>query len=269
MDTRPVLFLDSGAGGIPYCRHFNRRNPGEAIVYLADRLRFPYGGRGRNELVVMLSGLMEQLVAAVNPKIAVLACNTATVSALDELRRRFPAIPFVGTVPAVKPAALASKTGRVGVLGTERTIDDPYIRRLAAEHGGCAITGIAAPELVAFVERRFAAAGEAEKRREAGTYIERFRAAGVDSVVLGCTHFLFLLEEFRAAAAPDITVFESTDGISRRTEFLLDSGGGALRSGGGASAENILLLTGKEPPESSWQNLAAETGFGLSLLGEP
>jgi glutamate racemase len=139
MDTRPVLFVDSGIGGIPYCRDFHERNPGERVVYLADRLRFPYGRREKAELVSILIALMEQLIPAVDPKITVLACNTATVSALEALRERFPSLPFVGTVPAGKPAALASTTGKVGVLGTERTIEEPYIRRLAAENGGCEI----------------------------------------------------------------------------------------------------------------------------------
>jgi glutamate racemase len=135
MNSRPVLFLDSGIGGIPYCRRFQENNPQEALCYLADRLHFPYGTRNQKDLVLILTTLVEKLVKTVDPKIIVLACNTATVSALAELRQCFPGLPFVGTVPAVKPAMLASKTGTIGVLGTERTIEDPYIRRLAG--GAC------------------------------------------------------------------------------------------------------------------------------------
>ena len=262
MDTRPVLFIDSGIGGIPYCRHFLLRNPGESVIYLADRLRFPYGTRERGELVSILVSLIEKIARLAEPKIAVLACNTATVSALAELRERFPYLPFVGTVPAIKPAALASKTGKVGVLGTRRTIEDPYIMELARQHGGCTITGIAAPELVEFVERRFDSAAESEKRAMVSTYLNRFRAAGVDALVLGCTHFLFLLDEFRIEAAADIAVFDSVEGISRRVESLLETASETPRR------ENRLLLTGSAPPEPSWRAWADRLGFRLSLLEE-
>ena len=269
MDNRPVLFLDSGVGGVPYCRHFNRRNPAETIYYFADRRNFPYGTRERTELVDILTALIKKIINTINPKIVVLACNTATVSALAELRQCFPDIPFVGTVPAVKPAILASKTGKVGVLGTARTIEDPYIHSLAAacEAGiACEIYGIAAPELVTFVEQHFLTADENEKNNIAGEYIGRFRAAGADTLVLGCTHFLFLLEEFRKEAAPDITIFDSLDGIIHRIESLLDENNSALRRENSVPPQNQILLTGTEPPDYSWQNLAEQMGFSLSLF---
>ena len=265
MNNRPVLFLDSGIGGIPYCRRFKENNPQETLCYLADRLHFPYGTRKREELVSILATLTEKLVTTVDPKIIVLACNTATVSALAELRQSFPGLPFVGTVPAIKPAMLASKTGNIGVLGTERTIEDPYIRRLAG--GACTIKGIAAPELVEFVEHRFISADEKEKSEIAREYIGRFRASGVDAVVLGCTHFLFLLEEFRKEAAPDITVFDSVDGIARRIESLLDEN--KLRAEENSTPiQNKFLLTSCEPADSSWQGWAEQLGFRLSLLDD-
>jgi glutamate racemase len=256
--------LDSGIGGIPYCRHFLRRNSTEPICYLADRLNFPYGIREREELVLILSTLIKKLVTTINPKITVLACNTASVSALTELRQIFPGLPFVGTVPAVKPAMLSSKTGTVGVLGTTRTIEDPYIQGLA---GNCKICGIAAPELVEFVEHRFLTADQQEKTSIARNYIDRFRAAGADTLVLGCTHFLFLLEEFRQEAIPNITVFDSLDGLTRRIESLLDNNNGVLRAEKNAAA-NRLILTGTKPAESSWQNWATQLGFEFSLLDD-
>ena len=270
MDTRPLLFLDSGIGGIPYCRHFYRRNPTETIYYLADRFHFPYGTREQAELIGILTTLMQKLAKAVNPKIAVLACNTATVSALAELRQRFPAIPFVGTVPAIKPAMLACKTGKVGVLGTARTIEDPYIRNLAGSE--CEIYGITAPELVTFVEQRFFLADENEKREMAKKYIALFRTAGVDTIVLGCTHFIFLLEEFKKEAAstesPSIQIFDSLDGITQRIESLLDDNNGALRTDNKAPPQNQIILTGTEPPDNSWKSLAEQLGFELSLADE-
>ena len=263
MFDRPILFLDSGIGGIPYCSHFHQRNPGESIVYLADRRHFPYGGREKEDLVEILTALMGNLMQSVNPKIAIIACNTATIAALAELRERYPKLPFVGTVPAVKPAALISKTGKIGLLGTELTIRQPYIRELAAQFGGTEIIGIAAAELVEFVEYRIHSASAQEKRDLARGYLNRFRAAGVNTLVLGCTHFLFLLDDFRREASPDIAVFDSVEGITRRIESLLD---GTAPAGG--RPQNRLFLTGPEAPQASWTSWADSLGFDLSLLGE-
>ena len=265
MDQRPVLFLDSGMGGIPYCRHFGLRNPGETLVYIADCQNFPYGQREKQELAILLSNLVEKTIRLIDPKIFVIACNTATISALEHLRRLFPLVPFVGTVPAIKPAILASKTKNIGVLGTGRTIDDPYIRELAALFGPCELHGIAAPELVDFVEKRLSRASIDEKKEIARSFIERFRSQKVDVLVLGCTHFLFLLDEFRDAGLPDILVIDSLDGITRRIESLLDADDGKLRSQKNP-AKNRLLLTGTDIPDSSWQNHASELDFYLGLL---
>jgi len=265
MTDNPVLFIDSGIGGIPYCAHFLRRNPDARIAYVADRLHFPYGKFEKRELAEILKNLVGRLVVDIGPKIVVLACNTATIAALAELRERFPDLPFVGTVPAVKPAALASKTGKIGVLGTEFTIKQPYIRELASQFGGGEIRGIAAPELVEFIEGRFVSASAGEKRDFVRGYLDRFRAEGVDTLVLGCTHFLFLLDEFQREAAPDITVFDSVTGISKRVEALLEEQ--KEKSPGAAScSHNRILLTGQAAPEPSWVSLAAGLGFGLSLL---
>jgi glutamate racemase len=262
--------MDSGIGGIPYCRHFLERNPGENVVYLADRLHFPYGNREKEDLAGILSALTEILIQSINPKIVVIACNTATLAALAELRERFPALPFVGTVPAVKPAALATKNGKIGVLGTELTVNAPFIGELAAQYGvpfkegNGTITGIAAPELVTFVENRFHIAPDEEKKTIVQGYLNRFRSAGVDTLVLGCTHFLFLLEDFQREAAPDITVFDSIMGISRRIESLLQET--RQQQAHAHRAPNRLLLTGPEAPEPSWVNWADRLGFNLALL---
>jgi glutamate racemase len=273
MDTRPILFLDSGIGGIPYCRRFLLRNPGEPVIYAADRAFFPYGKREQEELALIVTDLVKKIRAVMDPKIAVIACNTATVSALPVLRKTFPDLPFVGTVPAVKPAVMESRSGVVGVLGTERTIADPYIADLAEKYGkNCRIRGIAAPELVDFIEYRYGRADEDEKRELVLTYINKFRAAGVDAIVLGCTHFLFLLDEFRREAGPDIGIYDSLEGISRRVEQLLDKDEKKLRAGKGGpgvkNAAGLFLITGSAEPEPSWSYWADHLGFRLSRLGD-
>jgi glutamate racemase len=133
MDNRPILFLDSGIGGIPYTCDFLKRNEYESVFYLADRENFPYGPRKKEEISSILISLTENLQKKIDPKLAVIACNTASIAALSTLRQKFPQLPFVGTVPALKPAANACKSGKTGVLGTERTIED--IRALNLDTG--------------------------------------------------------------------------------------------------------------------------------------
>ncbi|WP_461247219.1 glutamate racemase [Treponema sp. R6D11] len=267
MDIKPILFIDSGIGGLPYCKDFLNRNKGEEVWYLADRANFPYGQRNKNELSSILITLIEKLLKKTAPKIIVLACNSATVSSIERLRQHFPNIPFVGTVPAIKPAANASKSGKVGVLGTARTIEDPYNQNLADEcEKKCEIIGIAAPDLVQFVEERFDTASEKEKKEIVKKYIEIFCAKGADGLVLGCTHFLFLLNEFEKEAAPFIKIFSSLDGVTKRIEYLLDENSGALRAEKSYQPVNRLILTGTEPADALWQTRAKELGFDLYLL---
>ena len=269
MDNRPILFIDSGIGGLLYCTDFIEKNPQEEVCYLADRENFPYGLRGKEELADILIALTEKLLKTLDPKIIVLACNTATVSALEQLRRNFPKISFVGTVPAIKPAATSSVSGKVGVLGTARTIEDPYNQGLAEGcEKKCEIIGVAAPELVEFVEQRFENADKNEKKETVKKYIDIFREKGVDALVLGCTHFLYLLEEFKKEAAPSIKVFDSLDGITKRIEFLLDENSGALRADIEIDYEPVrwLLLTGAETADLSWHERAQKLDFALCLL---
>ena len=268
-DNRPVLFLDSGIGGIPYCMDFLSRNPREEVCYIADRGHFPYGQRSREDLTEILSSLTEQLLKSVNPKIIVIACNTATICALEHLRRRFAQIPFVGTVPAVKPAVMTSHSGKVGILGSERTVNDPYSQKLAESFGfNGDIIGIAAAELIEFVEQRFDKADKKEKTDIVRKYIDIFHEQGVDTIVLGCTHFLFLQEEFRAEAQPEIAVLDSIDGITKRIEYLLDENESSLRSEKYFIPGRRLLLTGTSAPDSFWQKRAEKYRFSLHLLND-
>jgi glutamate racemase len=261
MDNRPVLFIDSGIGGIPYCTEFIRENPRETVFYLADHENFPYGPLKKEELISILIELTGKLLEKVNPKIIILACNTATIAAISSLREKFPNIPFVGTVPAVKPAAEACNNGKVGVLATKRTIED--INSLHLADKSCEIYGVAAPELVEFVEKRLDESNEEEKTAVVRKYIDIFSAAKADAIVLGCTHFLFLLEEFHREAEGHFHVFDSLAGITKRIEFLLDENDGALRADKNIKGGYSLLLTGARPPAPVWEKRADKMGFNL------
>ena len=270
MDDRPVVFLDSGLGSLPYGSFFHSHNAAEKLICLADRANFPYGSKSSENLISLLDELTSKLVSFYNPKILVLACNTASVTALAFLREKYTAFPIVGTVPAVKPAVTASRTRRVGILGTERTIDDPYIRVLAERFGpDCDIMAEAAPELVQFVEGRYASSTSAQRSAVVSPYVEKFRTSGVDSVVLGCTHFLLLLDEFRMAAGNDMAVFDSVEGVCRRVEAILDEEEGVLRAGRAANGkEPLLVVTGGYSLESYWEQFSTRFGFSLRQATE-
>ena len=264
-NNRSVLFIDSGIGGLPYCIDFHKKNPQEEVCYLADTQNFPYGPRGKEELSSILINLTEKLVKSINPKLIVLACNTATVSALPQLRMKFPQIPFVGTVPALKPAASVSQNGKVGILGTKRTIDE--IRALNLANKTCEIFGIAAPELVEFIEKHFDKAGDNEKTDVVRKYINIFRREGADSLVLGCTHFLYLLDEFRREASPNIVVFDSLEGITKRIDFLLDENNGSLRAEKDFLPSHKLILT-SECDDNLWRERALALKYKLLFLNK-
>jgi len=267
MDRRPVIFYDSGIGGLCYGLSFHSRNPNERLVCIGDRANFPYGTKSKEELIRITGSLTEKIISEFNPKLMALACNAASVSALAELRKRFPGLTIVGTVPAVKPAVLASKKRRIGVLGTGRTISDPCIGELVSEFGpDCSVAGIAAPELVEFIEHRWADAGETEKLSTAKFYIDQFRGKGTDALVLACTHFLFLRDEFKKIAGDEMAVYDSMDGINSRLEFFLDADSGNLRSDCKSGQQAAMAVTGEGTLEPYWEKLAAHFGVVLDRI---
>ena len=261
-----VVFLDSGAGGLPYLSAYGELNPARPLLYVADKKNFPYGEKTKAALVSLLIELTARIKKHFSPALIVLACNTASVSALAELRRNFPGTDFAGTVPAVKPALLSSVKKHIAVLGTERTVGDAYISHIAENTASvCAVTRIAAGELVDCVERRLDYADSAERMAAAKRYIDLTRESGAGALVLGRTHFLFLLDEFREAAGPDIRVFDSIGGVCFRIENILSqknaSGGAAQRT----DIPNLLFVTDGEGSSELWPRRAAR--FALTLAG--
>ena len=263
-----VLFLDSGVGGLPYRCAFVRHNPGIPVVYAADTAHFPYGSKSADELDKILHEVCAILIRRFEPAVFVIACNTASVSALDALRRAFPNTPFVGTVPAVRPEVLASKTGIAGILGTERTLAGPYIGGLLDKANADlpppprTLLYRAAPELVNFVEHDFWTASYTEKLYITKKYIDYFREHNADCIILGCTHFLLLLDYFNEAAAPDITIFDSIDGVCRQTARLYaeSSPAGTIPAGLQQPEYADIFLSGGAPDEK-WR--AAARHFSL------
>jgi glutamate racemase len=262
MADRPIAFIDSGIGGLPYLEYTRALLPQKRFVYAADRENFPYGRKNPEEIVRATVSLTERLREREGPELVVVACNTMSVVALAELRRRFP-LPFVGVVPAVKPAAAFSKSKCVAVLATQRTVNDRYLEELIEKHAeGCRVENFSAADLVDFVERDFYKAGAEEKRERVRREAERFRGAGADTVVLACTHFTHLLEDFRSELGDGVRVVDSREGVARQVIRLL---GGTRERQRVSSRPDAFYLTGSDPIEARYAYFAER--FGLELAG--
>jgi glutamate racemase len=254
----PILFFDSGVGGLSVLEPTRKLLPNAPIVYAADSAGFPYGKRTEAEIASRVPALLGRLVERFRPRLAVIACNTASTIALDHVRSALD-LPVVGTVPAIKPAAEISKSRVIGVLGTEATVRQPYVDDLAARFAAdCTIVRHGSPELVELAEAKLA--GEE-------TSVDAVRAAAqpmfeaddrIDTVVLACTHFPLLEEELRAAF-PNITYVDGGPGIARRIAYLTKD-----QPWPTSAPDGLLVFTGP-PSRRPLDGALAKLGIGQIL----
>jgi glutamate racemase len=219
--SAPILFFDSGVGGLSVLGPTLSLLPNAPIVYAADSAGFPYGKRSEAEIASRVPALLGRLVERFHPRLAVIACNTASTIALDHVRSALD-LPVVGTVPAIKPAAETSKTRVIGVLGTEATVRQPYVDDLAAQFAAdCTLIRHGSPELVELAEAKLAGDEIAldAVRDAAAPMFEASHGDRIDTVVLACTHFPLLADELRAAY-PDVDYVDGGPGIARRIAWL-------------------------------------------------
>ena len=209
-------FLDSGTGGIPYMLRLKRLAPDATCAYLADTVHFPYGEKTVPEIIEYATAAVSRIINRWRPETIVVACNTISVSALASLRERFPFVPFIGTVPAIKLAASVTKNKKIGLLATNATVRDAYIRELEKGFAsGCTIYSRGDADLVSFIERKLVTAGENEKMRAVKPALDYFAEKDCDTIVLGCTHFTHLADIMQKAAGKNVSVVDSRDGVAR------------------------------------------------------
>lgn len=217
--AQPIGLFDSGLGGLSVYREIRKHLPAENVIYYADSAYCPYGIRTHEEIRRRCHAISRLLIEQ-GAKIIVVACNTATSVAIDFLRASFPQIPFVGLEPAVKPAAAITNTGRVGVLATPRTVSGDRLRWLIETHAsGAEVRTTPGNGLVELVE-----AGTLYGPEVVATIqpmLEPMLEAGVDVVVLGCTHYPFLRDEIQQFVGPDVAVIDSGAAIARRVASVL------------------------------------------------
>jgi len=252
----PILFFDSGVGGLSVLGPTRALLPTAPIVYAADSAGFPYGKKSDAELAFRVPALLGRLVERFHPRLAVIACNTASTIALDHARAALD-LPIVGTVPAIKPAAEMSKTRVIGVLGTEATVRQPYVDDLAAKFAAdCTIIRHGSPELVDLAEAKLA--GEEvtiEAVRAATQPIFDAPAGGrIDVGVLACTHFPLLRAEL-SEAYPGVEWIDGGPGIARRIAFLTREQPWPARP-----SEGLMVFTAE--PRSPLLGTLAHYGIG-------
>jgi glutamate racemase len=239
-----ILMFDSGLGGLTVYREVAAVRRQANYIYVADDAAFPYGGLDEQVLVARVVGLIGELIAAHRPDLVVIPCNTASTIVLPELRKKF-TVPFVGTVPAIKPACAASVTRRVSVLGTEATVAREYTRALIRDYAqGCQVRLVGSRHLAGYVEAelRGAPAGDAQILAEMAPCFED-DGARTDTIVLACTHYPLLIDRLRQLAPWPVNFVDPAPAIARRVEALL----GPPRSGEPAGAARAIFTSGRAP----------------------
>jgi glutamate racemase len=223
-----ILVFDSGLGGLTVFREIVTARPDARFVYAADDAVFPYGGLDEARLVARVLSVMERLIETVSPDLVVIACNTASTLVLPALRARF-ALPFVGTVPAIKPACAASTARLVSVLGTEATVKREYTRALIHEFsGGCDVTLVGSSRLAALAEAELRGedvADAAVQAEIAPCFVEK-GSARTDTVVLACTHYPLLLDRMTRLAPWTVAFLDPAPAIARRVVDLIGAPAG-------------------------------------------
>ncbi len=238
-----ILMFDSGLGGLTVYREVAAARPQADFLYVADDAAFPYGALAEPALISRVVALMDELIAEQRPDLVVIACNTASTIVLAELRKKF-AVPFVGTVPAIKPACASSVTKRVSVLGTEATVKREYTRALIRDYAqDCDVTLVGSAKLAGYAEAELdgAPASDAEICAEIAPCFRDTAAKGTDTVVLACTHYPLLLHRLRQLAPWPVNFIDPAPAIARRVADLL----GPRNAEGGAGSVTAIFTSGR------------------------
>jgi len=254
--------FDSGLGGLTVFREAKAARPDARFIYVADDAFFPYGAHGEAELVGRVVPLMGTLIDQHRPTLVVIACNTASTLVLPHLRERYE-VPFVGTVPAIKPACAASQTKRVSVLGTEGTVAREYTRVLIRDFSnGADVTLVGSAKLAAIAEAELSgnsASDTAIAQEIAPCFVDQ-DGRRTDTVVLACTHFPLLLSRLERLAPWPVSFIDPAPAIARRVVELI----GPPAASATTSAE-ITFTSGKPPAEELKATLG---GFGLTSASQ-
>jgi glutamate racemase len=270
MTTSPtIVVFDSGLGGLTVHREVAKARPDARFIYAADDAFFPYGRQDEARLVSRVLQVLGELIATHRPDLVVIACNTASTLVLPHLRARF-AVPFVGTVPAIKPACVASRSRLVSVLGTEATVQREYTRALIRDFAdGCAVTLVGSPRLAELAEAVLhgVTVADADIAHEFAPCFVEAGGARTDTVVLACTHYPLLLDHLNRLAPWPVTLVDPAPAIARRVIELLAGAFPASAAGRqDRPAATQLVFTSGRPPTPALKMALA--GFGIAEIAQ-
>jgi glutamate racemase len=228
--TPTIVVLDSGLGGLTVLREVVKARPDAHYIYVADDVFFPYGHHGEEQIIARVVPMIGELIAAHTPDLVVIACNTMSVSVMAPLRAAY-SVPFVGTVPAIKPACAASKTRRVSVLGTKATVKREYTQALIRDHAqDCEVTLVGSAELASLAEAALSGVEVADREifaELAPCFVgdSEDRSARTDAIVLACTHYPLLMDRLVRLAPWPVDWIDPAPAIARRVADLLGPAG--------------------------------------------
>ncbi len=257
-----ILVFDSGLGGLTVFREIVKARPDASYVYVADDAFFPYGRHDEEQLAGRVVPLMEELTASHTPDLVVIACNTASTLVLPHLRARL-LVPFVGTVPAIKPACHASRSRLVSVLGTEATVRREYTHSLIRDFGqGCDVTLVGSAHLATLAEAALhgQAVDDDVIAREIAPCFVTARGRRTDTVVLACTHYPLLLDRLRRLAPWPADWVDPAPAIARRVTDLL---GPAIDASVGKAR---AIFTSGRAPDAALAAALKRFGIGEAAL---
>ncbi len=249
-----ILIFDSGMGGLTVASAIRAELPEAELVYAADSAAFPYGAWREEPLVARIETVVARLIDEIEPDAVVIACNTASTLALPQLRSRH-RLPFIGTVPAIKPAAAQTQSRIIGVLATPGTVGREYTQALIHTYAfHCRVILHGAPQLAERAEARLAGAAPdlAGIGREIAPVFRDIDGARTDVVVLGCTHYPLLLPELRTAAPWPVTFIDPAPAIARRTASVV---AGLAPQGPGARPHpmpGLVCFTDRREPGAAY-----------------
>ncbi|WP_018427464.1 glutamate racemase [Hoeflea sp. 108] len=265
MTDRPILMFDSGIGGLTVLREARVLMPDRRFVYVADDAAFPYGNWEEPALKERILSLFAELLERFKPELSVIPCNTASTLVIEAIRERFPGHSFVGTVPAIKPAAERTRSGHVSVLATPGTVKRQYTRDLITQWASkCHVRLVGSHRLAELAEiymREGFVDEQAVAEEIAPCFVEQ-DGRRTDIVVLACTHYPFLVNRMRKTAPWPVDWIDPAEAIARRAQSLLKPREGSLRDEAPGFGRDIAIFTSGKP---HFATVRLIQGFGLSL----
>lgn len=245
-----ILIFELGLGGLTVFSEIILLRPDLTYLYCADDAGFPYGSWNEAALIDRVLNIMSGLIATESPDMVVIACNTASTLVLSHLRRRWPMIPFIGTVPAIKPAGEQSRSHMISVLATPGTVKRDYTQQLITQFAGhCLVTLVGSSHLASLAERAMhhGEINDAEIKNEITPCFVEINGKRTDTIVLACTHYPLLLREFHRLAPWPVDWINPAPAIARRVDYLLTQNYQQSLIQQSSNERRAIFTSGKKP----------------------